>query len=137
MHKHLPPAPPPITGKTVARPSSANFLYRMKNHNAYNGGIADCWYSGVKRDLWVEYKFVVVPKRPDTVIVPGLSDLQFDWLLARHLEGRNVAVIVGCKEGGVRLQLSQWRGLSTRDFTAQVEPRRSIAEFITRYVNSP
>ena len=24
--------------------------YYMKNHNEYNGGIADVWYSGEKRD---------------------------------------------------------------------------------------
>ena len=42
IHRHLP---------------SPETLYRMKNHNEYNGGIADCWYSG-KRDLWIEYKFI-------------------------------------------------------------------------------
>ena len=37
-------------------------LHHEKMHNAYRGGTADCWYSGQKDDLWVEYKFITVPK---------------------------------------------------------------------------
>lgn len=81
VHKHLPEG-----------------LYRQKNHNPYNGGIADVWYSG-ERDLWVEYKFLVLPKRDTTVIdlvggkEPSISRLQQEWLHSRHCEGRNVGVI--------------------------------------------
>mgnify|MGYP003609555235 CR=1 FL=1 len=50
VHKHLPVG-----------------LYSMKNHNQYNAGIADVWYSA-KRDWWIEYKFLVLPKRDTTVI---------------------------------------------------------------------
>ena len=98
VHSHLPAA-----------------LYRMKNHNEFNAGIADCWYSGRKNDLWVEYKFVVVPARDATRIdlvggkAPALSHLQQEWLQARHKEGRNVVVIVGSKAGGVVLPNQTWR----------------------------
>ena len=137
MHAHLPPPPPPFENKKAW---PAEVLYRMKNHNQYNGGIADVWYDcdprRKGRDLWVEYKFAVIPKRDSTVVVPGLSDLQFDWLSARLAAGRNVAVIVGCKEGGVRLQPSQWMGLPAGEFRNLVESRRTIAEYIRKFVNA-
>jgi hypothetical protein len=119
MHKHLP-----------------DDLYRMKNHNQYNGGIADCWYSGAIRDLWVEYKFVGVPKRDDTIIVPGLSKLQSGWLTARAREGRNVAVIVGCKEGGVILCPHQWESLSAGAFRQLIQARKVIANRIVAFTNT-
>lgn len=116
-------------------------LYRLKNHNQFNGGIADCWYSG-KLDLWVEYKFIALPKRDSTVIDlvadkdPPLSALQQDWLAAREAEGRNVWVIVGCKEGGVIFpSASDWRTpLAAGDFKCQLDTRKGIAQRIANFV---
>ena len=75
-------------------------VYRMKNHNAYVGGIPDCWYSNNASDLWVEYKYIPVSK-PRKAVIPDLSELQIRWISDRFLEGRDVWVIVGCKAGGV------------------------------------
>jgi hypothetical protein len=75
-------------------------VYRMKNHNAYVGGIADCWYSGRSSDLWVEYKYLPVTK-PIALVVPTLSAQQLMWIRKRQEEGRHVWVIVGYKKGGV------------------------------------
>jgi hypothetical protein len=114
VHRHLPPE-----------------LYRMKNHNQYNSGIPDVWYSGYKADLWIEYKFIVLPKRADTMIVPNLSNLQHEWLLQRHMEGRRVGVIVGCKEGGVWIKNTDWgRPCSCEDFHQKILTRAVIADLI-------
>jgi hypothetical protein len=137
VHRHLPPSPPPVA--TMAT-WPAEVLYRMKNHNQYNSGIADVWYDCDPRrqgqDLWVEYKYVVIPKRDETLIVPGLSPLQFDWLTARLRAGRNVTVIVGCKEGGVCLLTDQWEGLPTKVFRKQLQTRQDLARYIKTLVNS-
>lgn len=110
-------------------------LYRMKNHNQYNGGIADMWYSGTKADLWIEYKFTVLPKRDSTLVVPDLSALQVDWLTKRSKEGRNVGVIIGSKEGGVWLPDTTWSSpLSAGDFRKLMMPRSELAEVITKIV---
>ncbi len=114
-------------------------LYWMKNHNEYVSGIFDCWYSGKgeeSADLWVEYKFIVIPKRDTTMIVPELSPLQMQWGVDRHQEGRNMAVIVGSKEGGVFLHPGQWGALSTRDFKEKLLSRQALADLITGMVNS-
>lgn len=122
VHKHLPV-----------------WLYRMKNHNEYNGGIADCWYSG-ERDLWVEYKFIAVPKRGTTPIDlvggknPNLSALQQEWLRKRHNEGRNVWVIVGCKEGGVIYRGCKWESaVTTAGFRIHLQSRKDLALEISNF----
>lgn len=125
VHKHLP------TG-----------LYHMKNHNQYNGGIADVWYSGV-RDLWVEYKFIVVPKRPDTVIDlitgknPAISYLQQEWLRSRHEEGRSVGVIVGSKDGGVWFPGLTWDATyPAKKFLSLLQTRKDLAGTIEKEVQN-
>ena len=125
VHKHLPAG-----------------IYRMKNHNQYNGGIADVWYSGV-RDLWVEYKFIVVPKRPDTVIDlitgknPAISYLQQEWLRSRHAEGRSVGVIVGSKDGGVWFPGLTWDATyPAKKFLSLLQTRKDLAGTIEKEVQN-
>lgn len=117
-------------------------LYRMKNHNQYNGGIADCWYSGDKRDLWVEYKYYVVPKRESSLISlvdgrsPPLSKLQQQWIAQRSAEGRNVWLIIGSKDGGVILERPwpRWNEpMTAKQFVSYLQPRKVIAERITSF----
>lgn len=105
-------------------------LYRMKTHNPYIGGVPDMWYSG-KQDLWIEYKFIVLPKRDSTMIKIELSGLQLDWLKNRHREGRRVQVIVGCKEGGVFFKNLSWeKPIPTKVFRTLLLTRRCIADTI-------
>lgn len=125
VHKHLPAG-----------------IYRLKSHNQYNGGIADVWYSGV-RDLWVEYKFIVVPKRPDTVIDlitgknPAISYLQQEWLRSRHEEGRSVGVIVGSKDGGVWFPGLTWDATyPAKKFLSLLQTRKDLAGTIEKEVQN-
>lgn len=111
-------------------------LYSMKNHNQYNAGIADVWYDG-ERDLWVEYKFIALPKRDSTIIDlvgganPAISVLQQEWLKARHRNGRQVGIIVGCKDGGVWFPGVTWdTTYTTRWFKDRVLPRKQLADVI-------
>ena len=117
-------------------------LYSMKNANPYNAGIADVWYSGV-RDLWVEYKFIVVPKRPDTVIDlitgknPAISYLQQEWLRSRHEEGRSVGVIVGSKDGGVWFPGLTWDATyPAKKFLSLLQTRKDLAGTIEKEVQN-
>jgi len=116
VHKHLP-----------------GEVYHMKNHNVYNGGIADCWYSGSSGDIWIEYKFIEIPKRPKTAIKVNelLSPLQVEWLGGRYEEGRKVFVVVGCKEGGVWFEDREWEyDITAEAFRTVVENRKQIAQRI-------
>lgn len=105
----------------------------MKNHNQFNGGIADVWYSGNAADLWVEYKFITVPTRDKTIIVPELSALQREWLTSRHAEGRNVGVIIGSKEGGVWFPGVSWQvPIDAKTFRSRCVDRKSLSKMVSR-----
>jgi hypothetical protein len=125
VHRYLPPGKP----------------YHMKNHNVYQGGVFDVWYSGDADDLWVEYKFIDVPKRPSTIIDMNheekmLSRLQQLWGLERHKEGRNIAVIVGCKDGGVWMPGITWQtSLTAEEFRAKIQSRADLAAIIYEHTN--
>lgn len=105
-------------------------VYRMKNHNPYVGGIPDWWYSGPVGDLWVEAKWL--PKAP--VRAPArvdLSALQLAWLNARHAEGRNVAVMVGCPDGVYLMRDGHWNDeVPAVHFRENLITREEMAKFI-------
>lgn len=124
VHKHLP----------------ASSIYKMKNHNPYVGGIADCWYSGnplgAKKDLWIEYKFIPIGV-PRAQVAPALTRQQLNWLQNRHSEGRNIWVVVGCKGGGVILTTPEEfeHGLSAFEFMDRLKDRQAIAQAILDFCN--
>lgn len=106
-------------------------LYHMKTFNPYIAGPADSWYSGPKGDLWVEWKYQALPKRGSTLVRPDLSDRQAQWLTSRHNEGRNVAVILGCSDGGVVYEDLSWeQSLTCGEFRARLKTRKQLAEWI-------
>ena len=113
-------------------------VYRMKNHNAYVGGIPDCWYSASGRDLWVEYKYIPV-KRPRLPVIPDLSELQIRWIRDRKEEGRNIWVIVGCKAGGVIYYdfNEMLAGVSPDVFMSRIKSRKELANIIYNYCTKP
>jgi hypothetical protein len=95
--------------------SLPEFPYHMKNSNPFTGGVPDDWYSGTYADLWVEYKFVVLPARSKTIIHIDLSELQRSWLRRRYAEGRNVAVVVGSKTYCAVYQNLAWETNPTQE----------------------
>lgn len=110
-------------------------IYVLKNNNQFHAGVPDLWISGSKADLWIEAKFIAVPKRDDTLVVPDLSALQVNWLKSRHEEGRSVGVIVGCKDGGVWYPGVSWeKNLTSLDFRKKIVGRSEIADTIVRLV---
>jgi hypothetical protein len=111
------------------------WVYRMKNNNPYLGGLPDMWYSGPGGDLWVEFKFIIMPKRVDTTIKFDLSKLQQEWLRGRYEEGRNVGVIVGHKDGGVWMPGIDWDDTyAAVDFLRLHRTRKELASIIEAHV---
>lgn len=114
-------------------------VYHMKNNNTYVGGIADCWYSGSGGDLWVEYKYLPRTPGPRSHGVDAmklLSPLQQAWLRDRRMENRNVAVIIGCPDGGVVLTDRTWElELTVKQFTSLLRSKEALAEWVVEQVN--
>jgi hypothetical protein len=105
-------------------------VYYEKMANPYRRGTADNWYSMKGGgDLWVEYKYL--PKLPKRAMVHPeklLSPQQLKWLNDRHDEGRSVAVVIGCPEGGVLLTNRKWNTpITAGDFAANVHPLDRLA----------
>lgn len=106
-------------------------LYVMKNNNPFNSGIPDLWISGPRGDLWVEVKYVALPKRDNTAIKIDLSELQKNWIMSRHSEGRQVGVIVGCKDGGVWMPGITWQvPYTAKSFRESIVGRLALAAII-------
>lgn len=107
-------------------------VYHVGMANPYVGGIPDRYYDGNRGDLWVEYKFI--PKITG-VVLPKLSALQTAWLNRAHDNGRNVAVIVGCPDGGKLYQNKMWQlPVKKKIFEITLMTRRELAEWIIKQV---
>lgn len=119
VHKYLPPG-----------------LHFEKMNNPYSSGTPDVYYSGPQGDLWVEYKFLpTLAVRANNKV--NLSELQRMWLHGRHKEGRNVAVIVGCPDGGTVLRAPFPREISTPDIQRELLTRKQLAEWILTQTGPP
>lgn len=108
-------------------------LYHMKNSNPYMGGVADLWFSGNKKDLWIETKYL--QKLPIKVPVKiDLSALQVIWLSGRHSEGRSVYVVVGAPDGCLLLRYPEWErtDITAAEFKERCMTRKELAAWILR-----
>jgi hypothetical protein len=104
--------------------------------NPYISGIADWWYSGPITDLWVEFKYLKIP-RTRGLVCPDLSELQKRWTTDRYNEGRNVRVIIGCPQGAVVYHSPvEWlEGIEVMEFNSRIIDRRTLAGRIMETVN--
>jgi len=94
----------------------SNKVHKEKFSDKFKAGIPDCWYSGPKGDIWIEYKYSLHPHRK-----PNLSRHQQQWLRKRHLEGRNVAVVVGSTNGAVIYPGVEWADYKTKSVLVPFE----------------
>lgn len=89
---------------------TAEGIYCLKLNLAFTAGVADCWYSGSQADMWSEHKYLqALPKRVAVQATKLLTPLQQLWLEQRHMEGRNVAVIIGSPQGHLFLPELSWQ----------------------------
>jgi hypothetical protein len=73
-------------------------VYRWKIHDTYTGGVPDAFYCGPAGSLWVEYKYIKLPKRKTTVVTFGLSELQQIWLTKVAHYGQTTILAVGWEQ---------------------------------------
>jgi len=87
-------------------------LLVWKIQDTWHRGVADCYYSGPKGDLWVEYKSQTRTKL--TAMRPRLSSLQLAWINKQSGFGRTVWVVVLTDDGHFILKdPADWeRGIS-------------------------
>jgi hypothetical protein len=84
-------------------------VYPEKTNNPYRAGIPDCVYEGYLGYHWIEYKWL--PKEPVRSFTPGVSSLQYDWLVRAYNKNRHPWVVVGHPGGCYILQRPEsWKG---------------------------
>jgi hypothetical protein len=111
-------------------------LYVLKLNVAYARGVPDCYYSGSRADLWSEHKFLQVIPPTIALANPDVTTpLQQQWLIARHTEGRRVAMIVGAmKDGkahGLLLPGLEWqKPIPREEFLARLQNKKALAKQI-------
>lgn len=105
-------------------------VYALKLNLPYTAGVPDCWYSGAKSDMWIEYKFL---KQLPRTIDPRklLSPLQAKWITDRAAENRKVAVVIGSSDGHIILPGLTWMTpLSRHAFHSQAVATRDVSTWI-------
>lgn len=114
-------------------------VYAEKMYNPLRGGTPDVYYEG-KRMLWVEYKFIPLPSRDSTLVLPQLSDLQNLWLKRCYANTFRARVIVGFKEGKhyygvVYNSPDEWtETMTTQEFKRHARPIEDIVRYIESQV---
>lgn len=132
--------PENVFRNSVHRHLKGHGVYQVKMSNQYTSGIPDDWYSGKgegSKDLWIEYKFIPRwPQRGVVGIKKLFSALQLEWLDDRYDEGRNVAAIIGCPNGGLILLDKDWglESVTSEWFRSHVLSRPDLAAWIREQV---
>lgn len=106
-------------------------VYALKLNLRFTAGVPDCWLSGSEDDLWLELKYLQsVPPVVDAE--KYLSELQKDWLVKRHSEGRNVGVLIGSPAGHVYYPGISWKDqqLTRGRFTELAQTTKDVAEML-------
>jgi len=122
-------------------------IYKMKITPAFSSGEFDVFYEGHARDLFVEYKFVELPKRGSTMIHIErlLSERQLRWgdrRVERTASSDRIPpyLAIGCREDdryyGVLLQyMKDMMPINTETFKANLSPAKDIANRILSLVS--
>jgi hypothetical protein len=120
--------------KSVHRHLPAD-TFRWKIHDTFTGGVPDAMYAGPASILFVEYKYLKLPKKETTVIKTGLSALQLQWLDTMLNYDATPAVIIGTAVGGIILTDQEWyKELRLKDFEYALDTKQ-LSNWIYRSIN--
>jgi len=116
--------------KAVHRQIS-NSVFRWKINDTYAGGVPDAFYAGPACCLFVEYKYVTLPKKETSLVRTSLSEQQKLWLNRMLAIDKHVAVVIGSPIGGLILLNGLWNSpLTKTQFTKYALTKKEIANWI-------
>ena len=117
VHRHLPPE-----------------VYRWKIHDTYTGGVPDAFYCGPAGPLWVEYKYIKLPKRKTTTVTFGISELQRIWLTNVAQCRQTTLLVVGWAQSAQVFYGPNIKTTSTQDELVQNSYNfKELAALITKH----
>jgi len=107
-------------------------LYRWKIHDTYTGGVPDAYYCGPAGSLWVEYKYIKLPKRESTIVTYCTTEQQRVWLTKMQKYGQLTTLIIGWDKHATLIDPQlinsplnsgelQRRGITFKEIAQQIE----------------
>tara|TARA_R100000742_G_C4247844_1_gene66531 strand:+ start:322 stop:723 length:402 start_codon:yes stop_codon:yes gene_type:complete len=114
-------------------------IYRWKIHDTFTGGVPDAYYCGPAGPLFIEYKYIKLPKKADTYVKLNISALQLEFLSKMVKYKQNAIVIVGFvlenKTSGIILKNKIWeQDLNKEYYLSHAKLTKDIAKGIEKYV---
>tara|TARA_R100001460_G_scaffold5433_1_gene15112 strand:- start:10788 stop:11213 length:426 start_codon:yes stop_codon:yes gene_type:complete len=118
--------------RSVHRKLSSD-VFVWKINDKFAGGVPDAFYAGAARYLFIEYKYIKLPKRSSTPIKTGLSAQQKLWLNKMLGMDKQVAVIIGSCSGSLILRQDWDRPIPAELFRQRAMSTEAVAQWITAY----
>lgn len=106
-------------------------IFVWKINDKYAGGVPDAFYAGPARCLFIEYKYVKLPKRDTTLVKTSLSEQQKLWLDRMLGMDKQVALVIGSVLGSIIIDKDWDRPISTGLFRQHAMSTKAVAQWIS------
>tara|TARA_B100000401_G_C52680497_1_gene659433 strand:+ start:398 stop:835 length:438 start_codon:yes stop_codon:yes gene_type:complete len=105
-------------------------VYVWKIADRYSGGVPDAMYAGPAGILFIEYKYIKLPKRPTTIIKTGLSPLQEQWITQMQQWKHPTWLVIGAEKSCLILN-KLTKNISTAYYLKNQTDTNTLARLIT------
>lgn len=108
-------------------------VFVWKINDKYAGGVPDAFYAGPARCLFVEYKYVKLPKRDTTLVKTSLSEQQKLWLDRMLGMDKQVALVIGSVLGSIIIDKNWDHPIPTGLFRQHAMSTQAVAQWISSF----
>ena len=104
-------------------------VYVWKIADRYSGGVPDAMYAGPAGILFIEYKYIKLPKRPTTIIKTSLSPLQEQWIIQMQQWKHPTWLVIGAEKSCLILN-KLTKNISTAYYLQHRTDTKKLAQLI-------
>lgn len=108
-------------------------VFVWKINDKYAGGVPDAFYAGPARCLFIEYKYVKLPKRSTTLVKTSLSEQQKRWLDRMSSMDKHVAIVIGSAIGNIIIDKDWDYPIPTGLFRQRAMSTKAVAQWISAF----
>ena len=108
-------------------------VFVWKINDKYAGGVPDAFYAGPARCLFIEYKYVKLPKRDTTLVKTSLSVQQKLWLDRMLGMDKQVALVIGSVLGSIIIDKDWDHPIPTELFRQRAMSTQAVAKWISAF----
>ena len=108
-------------------------IFVWKINDKYAGGVPDAFYAGPARCLFIEYKYVKLPKRDTTLVKTSLSEQQKLWLDRMSGMDKHVALVIGSVLGNIIIDKNWDYPVTSELFRRHAVSTKAVAQWISAF----